>query len=76
VSHSRSARKPDGSFDVEVRDWEGAVVHAATYPSMAEANAAGAHWERLVTMAGGSLGTAVPLDEILSDEDLMRELGI
>ncbi len=73
MSHTRSARKSDGSFDVTVTDWQGTQVHVATYPTMGEADSACRHWERLVTLGGGTIQPTPSFDDIDLD-DLLREL--
>jgi len=70
---TRSARKPEG-FLVEVNDWNGKMVHSAWYQTVAEAQEAGQHWERLVTLGLVDGEPVMTLDEIMSDDDLLAEL--
>jgi len=73
MSHSISARKPEG-FKVEVYAYNGSMVHSAWYQDRDEAQAVAHHWERLVTN-GLVDGSPVPsLDEIMSDDELLRAL--
>lgn len=71
--HTISAKKTKG-FKVEVLDWNGKLVHSAWYQDRDEAEMMARHWERLVTLNLVD-GDPVPtLDEILSDEELLKEL--
>lgn len=75
MSHTISARKSDG-FKVEVFDWNNKIVHSASYQDRNEAQAVATHWERLVTLNLVDGEPVMTLDDILSDDDLLRELGL
>jgi hypothetical protein len=75
MSHSISARGPHG-FKVEVFDYNGGVVHSASYADRDEAQGVAHHWERLVTWGLVDAKPAPSLDEILSDDQLLADLGI
>ena len=75
MSHTRSAIKSDGSFDVEVRDYAGMIVHAGNYPNAIAARDAAQHWERLVTIGLVDAAPVASLDDLMmSDDELLREL--
>lgn len=72
--HTISAKKENG-FKVEVFDWNGKIAHSAFYQDRGEAQDAAHHWERLVTMGLVDGDQTPTIDEILSDDELLRELG-
>ncbi|USM11467.1 hypothetical protein vBCbaSRXM_22 [Citromicrobium phage vB_CbaS-RXM] len=74
MSHTIGSKKPEG-FKVEVFDYDGRTVHSAFYPDRDEAQKVAEHWERLVTLGLADGSPRPDLDEILSDDELLRELG-
>lgn len=75
MSHTISARKEKG-FKVEVFAWDGGTVHSAWYQDRNEAQSAAQHWERLVTLNLVDAAPVMTMDEIMSDDELMAELGL
>lgn len=71
-----SAKKPEG-FKVEVFGADDKPVHSAWYQDRDEARQAGEHWQRLVLDFKLAGDEPIPtLDDILSDDELLAELGI
>lgn len=75
MSHTISARQPEG-FKVEVFDYSGGRVISRWCPDRDAAQSTAQHWERLVTMGLVDSSPVPSLDDILSDDNLLRELGV
>lgn len=71
--HTISARKPEG-FKVEVFDWNGKVTYSAWHQDRGEAQTVANHWERLVTLGLADGEPSPSLNEILNDDELLKQL--
>lgn len=76
--HTRSAKhKITGKFTVVVTDWNGVECFRGEFDSMHEADAAAAREERVMTLRMQAPADALTLDDVmLSDDELLRELGV
>lgn len=74
--HTRSAKnKETGLLTVTVWDWNGAVFFQGEFADLAEANAAAANQERLMTLKMQAGAAPLTMDEILmSDDELLAAL--
>jgi len=75
--HTRSAKnKITGKFTVVVTDWDGVECFRGEFENMVVADLAAEREERAMTLRMQNPQPALSLDEILmSDDDLLRELG-
>lgn len=73
MSWSRSARKSDGTFDVEVRDYNNNIYFTGKFNTLVEAEKKAQEQERLMMldMRYGKLE-----DDNMSIDDIIKELAL